>query len=360
MRDPSIKLLADLEQDVFDETKPVAAALRKCVALAARVQAPELRDWALQELKGYQLGDTLPAYRSFPAPLKIDEFTPRGTFTGVMLSLHVVPEPARSQLDRTVDLTDSIDEIEATLKHHANGDEPIRFAPDNVAAIVSFLNQRIMRPYHQITQVYWAVSPATVQGVIGQVRTALTELVAELRSEVGASGSLPPPRRTKELVHDAMPWIAIETSQVTIVAASQNTYTGDVMSDSSKTTITGNKTTIKDNSGTVVAASAHVQATATQGVDVAKVLEFAQYIRQVSPTLHLAEPDQRELESGVAEVEQAAGGPAPDTGRVRRGIERVKAAAGKAAPGLAQKMAITAADDVLVHLAETALHSAGM
>ena len=46
-------LLAEIERDVLDESKSVAAALRKCLALGGQAKSAELRDWASRELHGY-------------------------------------------------------------------------------------------------------------------------------------------------------------------------------------------------------------------------------------------------------------------------------------------------------------------
>ena len=39
-------LLAEIERDVLDESKSVAAALRNCLALGGHARSAELRDWA--------------------------------------------------------------------------------------------------------------------------------------------------------------------------------------------------------------------------------------------------------------------------------------------------------------------------
>jgi AbiTii len=46
-------LLAEIERDVLDESKSVAAALRRCLALGGQPKSAELRDWASRELRGY-------------------------------------------------------------------------------------------------------------------------------------------------------------------------------------------------------------------------------------------------------------------------------------------------------------------
>jgi hypothetical protein len=69
---------------------------------------------------------------------------------------------------------------------------------------------------YKALSMYWSIDPPAIRGVLGQVRTALTELVAELQSEVGDSGGLPSAVRTDEAVQAAVPWI-ITDSTVTIM-----------------------------------------------------------------------------------------------------------------------------------------------
>ena len=350
-----VDLLSDLEVDVTDESKPVSGILRKCITFARRAEAVQLREWALRELKGYEPEDPLPPYRALSAPVLIDGFTPRMQYTGQYLQLASPPlKPIRHHLDRTVDLRFSIDEIEATVAR-ADASGALQLGPDNVAALIGFINLRVVPAYCQVTGLYWSVPVSVVQGIIGQVRTALIEFVDELQSEVDASGTAPSPAKTRAILAHTMPWIIAENAVVTTIH-----HVGDNVTDSSKTTIKNNRTKVSENSGTVVAASAHVQAGTQQGINSEKLNEFASFIRQLAPTLNLAQEDQTELESAVTEVESAAADPNAQLGPIRRRIERVKSAIGKGGPGFAQKAALGAADEVLAHLAEEGLHALGM
>jgi hypothetical protein len=46
-------LLAQIERDVLDESKPLKSALHQCVLLGGRTGLVDLRDWATRELRGY-------------------------------------------------------------------------------------------------------------------------------------------------------------------------------------------------------------------------------------------------------------------------------------------------------------------
>jgi AbiTii len=57
--------------------------------------------------------------------------------------------------------------------------------------IAGIMNAESGQPYQQITRVYWQVSPAAVRGVLDQIRTALAQLVGELRAHMSADEHLP-------------------------------------------------------------------------------------------------------------------------------------------------------------------------
>ena len=82
-------LLAEIERDVLDESKSVAAALRKCLALGGRVRSAALRDWASHELHGYPDKVSLPDYRKIRTPLFMEGFTSGEAFRGKQVSAGV-------------------------------------------------------------------------------------------------------------------------------------------------------------------------------------------------------------------------------------------------------------------------------
>jgi hypothetical protein len=54
---------------------PLAATLRKCIALGAQTRNADLRDWASHELYGYREDNEVPEYRIIHVPLMIDAVT---------------------------------------------------------------------------------------------------------------------------------------------------------------------------------------------------------------------------------------------------------------------------------------------
>ena len=61
-----------LDQIEFEAMEgQVVKALRRCLALGGRAGNSNLRNWARQELEGYE-GNDLPEYRKVKAPLCVD------------------------------------------------------------------------------------------------------------------------------------------------------------------------------------------------------------------------------------------------------------------------------------------------
>lgn len=170
-------LIGDIEQDALDDAIPVARALRKCVALGGRSGSAELRDWASRELQGYPGGDGLPEYRRIAAPLLVDGVTAAAQIRRQQISPSMLPDFAREHISEMVELRDGVGALEALLQH-----ERIDLQPPMASELVRIMNSESQDPYQGIVSLYWGVSHAAVRGVLDQIRTALTRLVAELRA----------------------------------------------------------------------------------------------------------------------------------------------------------------------------------
>ncbi len=355
MRNQLVDLLAQIEADVIDESKPVSGILRTCVLLARRAKAPRLREWALKELEGYSPDDSCPPYRTFISPMYIDGYNPFSRFTKQVISpLSAAGMPMKDLLSEPVNLQHSIDAIEAMVKEPGDS---IMLSPGNVAMLLTYLNHGLPNG-GGITACYWSLPRTDVQAVLGQVRTSVMKFVDELQAEIEDSGEQPSPEETDAVLDRTMPWILqVNVGEVTAVASGNYTQ-GDAVGE--KNVIKSNKTKVSKNSGTVVAASVNVTAGTQQGLDPTKVKEFADFIRSLMPQLALAAPEQAELDSALTEAEAAASAPGDQRGRFEKAIDRVKAVFGKAAPGFAKAAAVGATDALVVHAIEAGMHSAGL
>lgn len=179
-------LLAQIERDVLDESAPLASALRKCVVLGGKSDSEQLRDWATRELQGYYGESELPDYRVVAAPLQIDGISGNYQVTGQQFPPSGLPEFAREHISEQVQLRDGVGGLEAL----ANQPE-IKLMPPMGGDLVRVMNSENSNPYQHINSLYWNVSPSALRGVLDHIRTALTQLVAELRATMDESDEIP-------------------------------------------------------------------------------------------------------------------------------------------------------------------------
>src|SRR5688500_10085872 len=107
--------LDEIERDALSSDAPIAATLRKVVALGGRVGSPQLRDWASRELHGYGGDVELPAYRKPAAVILMDGVTAGAHIKGQQLSPRALPEPAHEYIDEDIELRQPIGTIESMI-----------------------------------------------------------------------------------------------------------------------------------------------------------------------------------------------------------------------------------------------------
>lgn len=247
-------------------------------------------------------------------------------------------------------LTQSVDDLEALIAQHEPQNKQVElevFTSDLLSAIWNENN-----PYGpRAVATYWSINPAVLRGVLGQIRTVLTEFVVELRVEIGEGGELPSAAQTDEALRSA---ISITGSTVTIMQAT--TMNGDIMPDGPRTTIKDNKISVSDVKGNVVAGSAHVTQTTIDAIDVAKIKEFAALVSQITPTLGFGPDEQGELETETDELQAAANDTPLDRGRIRRALSGVLKVLGRAGASAAKDVAVTMGDDLVREIGQDIIH----
>lgn len=196
--------------------------------------------------------------------------------------------------------------MEALAARFEASGEYLKLAPPMAAEIASYMNYQIGNPYQQIQAIYWSVHPSVIRGVLGQVRTVLTEFVAELRAAVGESEELPSPGQTNDAFQVAVSG-NFQNSPITI--ASGPTNHGETVNIKNK---------IADARGNLVIGSSNVVQNNTNGFDARALLDFAGLVGQIAPTLGLPATEQAELQSAAAALHEAASEQMPEKGRLRR------------------------------------------
>ncbi|MGP4085563.1 AbiTii domain-containing protein [Streptomyces sp. KR55] len=200
-------LLAQIKQDVLDDTKPLAGALRKCVVLGGHAGSAALRDWAQRELRGYDGVDLadIPSYRVVVAPLQVDAAVMNGIVTGQQISPGQLPDFARDVISNELPLRMGVGELEAAARRVMDSDKPLRLALPQSADLVRVMNHEIGNPRQQITELHWGVAAPALMGVLDQVRTALADLVGELRATMSSDDdNLPTPEQIGQAMNVAV------------------------------------------------------------------------------------------------------------------------------------------------------------
>ncbi|MFF0451188.1 hypothetical protein ACFYT4_33230 [Streptomyces sp. NPDC004609] len=217
----SLSGLARLERDVLDDSVALASLLRQVLIMGGRASSEPLRTWARRELKGYtDAMNELPDYRKISVQLKADVIAGPKQFTGQEIGPQDLPESVRNDVKEEIGMTWGISEIQATAAGSKDG-KHIRLGMPGMAYVARLMTkdqQELQHnPFLTVTSVYWSVSTAALEGVLDQVRTQLTEFVAELRATMPPGDEEP----TSEQVRRAVSSIQItvgDNSPVTVAA----------------------------------------------------------------------------------------------------------------------------------------------
>jgi len=197
-------LPAQIEAEALDESSPVAGALRKCVALGGKAGSSELRDWATSELRGYENEEALPPYRVVAAPLRIDGATPGGLITGQPIAPSVLPDFVQENVKEEFKFMTGVGELEAVAGSAEAAGDPVKLQLPMGGDVARLMNVERQDPSQTILAVYWAISPATVRGILDQVRTILVQLVAELQASTPVGQDVPTSEATNQAVNVAV------------------------------------------------------------------------------------------------------------------------------------------------------------
>ena len=221
-------LIEQIEREVHDPNVPIANVLRLCVTLGGRTGSTALRDWATRELQGYPSEDDVPSYRVIGASLYIDNANRAGAKRiPQRISPQALPKEIRESIREEVRFTEPI----AVLEKRAAETEELRLTFGNSEQVAQYMTQEGWKsgqiPQRQVVAgVYWLVNPVEIAGVVDQVRTALTVLVAELTTVVESDDALTSADADGALSR-AVPGIEISGDNNTVVvnhgANAQNT-----------------------------------------------------------------------------------------------------------------------------------------
>ena len=182
-------LIGEIERGALDDRVSLGATLRKCLVLGGKSGSAQLRDWATRELQGYGGEDDLPDYRRVAAQIQIDGATMTGLVTGQPIARSSLPDFVQEHVREEVELRDGVGAIEALAKHAEEDGGKAKLSVPMGGDIARVMNADLSG--QRILSIYWAVSPVAIRGVLDQIRTSLTILVAELRATMPADAEMP-------------------------------------------------------------------------------------------------------------------------------------------------------------------------
>lgn len=168
-------LLTSLRNHMLDESEPLAGLLRKCLLLGAETGSDSLRHWARNELNGYGNSDELPGYRKLPTPaLSADTMSGRTWAKNMTYSVLQVPANARKHIEPELLLHQPVEELEQLATQKS-----LSFTSMKLTYAQQLWNQEL-GPFEEVMNLRFTASGSMFAGVLGQIRTQLVDLVADL------------------------------------------------------------------------------------------------------------------------------------------------------------------------------------
>ncbi|MET8768341.1 hypothetical protein [Streptomyces sp. NPDC004658] len=224
MTTPDVRGLEQLERAVLDDAASLATALRQCLMLAGYARHEELRAWALKELEGYAASDELPSYRKVPAALEVvvDLYLPGQIIRDntQRVSPNQLPQHAQDRgIGESAPIRQGVRELEALVARTDRA--AVRLSPPGSAEYALLMTQEQHQQGNegsQITSLHWDVSVASIAGVLDQIRTRLTQFVAEVRAAMPPGQQNPNPAQIDSAAQQALNITGGDGSTFNIVA----------------------------------------------------------------------------------------------------------------------------------------------
>lgn len=202
------QLLDEIHDGALDSRTNLPDLLRKCIALGGEIGSERLRDWARQELLGYGPRTEVPEYRRTASLLYLDGATFGGLIRGQQVPLTMIPADIRDKVRESMNnieirqpVAELVDIVESRRRR---GGGSVKLAPPLVQELVALINHELhaaerrndpfpspvqLPPSQTVERVYWEVGVNTFAAAIDAVRTALVQLVVEIRAVPGGAGA---------------------------------------------------------------------------------------------------------------------------------------------------------------------------
>lgn len=182
-----VGLLTQISEGVADDKVSVSSLLQKCILLGGQAGSEKLRDWARQELNGYEGFEGVPEYRHIHTPLVAHITNSWGVHGHTQrIRENYLPKATREKLTAAGYRVDElvlnwpISEIEA-MSQDPSG--PHTLTPNWADSVAADMTRAMADPNTIVESLYWSVPGSVVKGVLGRIRMALAEHVAELDAQ---------------------------------------------------------------------------------------------------------------------------------------------------------------------------------
>ncbi|WP_420118269.1 hypothetical protein [Micromonospora sp.] len=303
-------LLRSLRERLLDESEPLAGLLRACLMLGAETGSDTLRAWARSELNGYGKDDEVPKYRKISSPpMSMDSISGNLWAKNQLISRLQLPQESWQYVPDELQLKQPIEELEQLAKQ-----EQLSFGSHGLAMALNIWNAQLDE-FQQIINLSYRMTGSVIAGILGQIRTNLVDVVADLTADTPLS----------------------ELPKKGQVDAAVSHHMGDIYT-----------TNIQNTNGPVAIGA---KATATsEGLTVEDAIRLLDKVREAAA--EVSESHRTEVLDAVAELQAAVGGTEPDTGEVVKKAGKLRAAvekAGVAGLTLASSSAVQAVTDLAIN-----------
>ncbi|MGP5732961.1 AbiTii domain-containing protein [Arthrobacter rhombi] len=171
-------LLNSLREHILDESEPLAGLLRKCLMLGAETGSETLRQWARRELNGYDDDVELPNYRLLrDLPIKVDSISGNTWAQGMTYNRLQLPAEAQKGVPDTFPLRQAVEELENLAQS-----KTLSFTSTGLAYAQTVWNSQL-DSFQQITGMRYSIPGSVVTGILGQIRTQLVDVIADLTAK---------------------------------------------------------------------------------------------------------------------------------------------------------------------------------
>jgi hypothetical protein len=167
---------------MLDESEPLAGLLRKCLLLGAETGSVSLRDWARKELNGYGDEDEVPEYRRISGvPISMDSISGNTWVTGQTISRFQLPQEAWEYVPETMSFKQPVEELEQLARQKS-----LSFRSPGLSLAQTIWNRQL-GPFQSINGLSYTMTGSVVAGMVGQIRTQLVQIIADLTADTPMS-----------------------------------------------------------------------------------------------------------------------------------------------------------------------------